>query len=119
MKYVIALQSVSDIITNSSSEVFVVKDKCDGDELIDWDWINNGGKWETKMICDVCHIPYPGLLFKEEEVDIFIEKYKDIIQKELIDNKYWWADIEDYYDEDWNYHSGCDYVDYIWYDYRH
>lgn len=114
------IKSITDVITNSSSEVFVVKDAYDGDELIDWNWINNGGKWETEMICDICHIPYPGFLLKEEEVDIFIEKYKDVIQKELIDKEYWWADIEDYYDEDWNYHSGSeDLTHIVWSDYRH
>lgn len=80
-KSIIKIQSISDVITNSSSEVFVVKSEYDGDELIDWDWISNGGKWEINMICSVCDIPYPGNLYDEREVDNFIELTRILFRK--------------------------------------
>ena len=59
--------SVSDVITNSSSEVFVMAegtakyydtlegtDDCIYIEAIDWDWIVNG--WEYDLVIDMCNL---------------------------------------------------------------
>lgn len=131
MKCVIALQSVSDIITNSSSEVFVVKDEYDGQELIDWDWIKRNE--ELEMIIYLAQLPeddpliskvlsnsrYGLLLPTEEDYIAILDKFKEEIQERIVDKKYWWADVEDYYDEYGEHHGGRDYLDYVWADYRH
>lgn len=125
MKFITkGIKSISDVITNSSSEVFVMC-KADAeyyDNLqeaagfvniteITWDILKN---WrdEWGMVCDTCDINpevirgkkhtgdewwenyYEGPSQKEWET--FLDTYHDTIQNKLIG--FYWVDIEDHFE---------------------
>lgn len=69
MKLITKVKSVSDVITNSSSEVFVMTREnadyytelegtcgCISAFEIDWGWLEKEGRHEVEMICDVIDV---------------------------------------------------------------
>lgn len=81
--------SISDVITNSSSEVFVMTegnakyydnlentDGCISIEPIDFDWILHG--WEHELVIDMCELD-------KSEVFTFVENQTD--------KDHWWDDF--------------------------
>ena len=137
------IKSISDVITNSSSEVFVMcktdaeyYDKLKGTNgcvdihEITWDWLKEKGRDEWKMVCTTCNIDDDifkdyvvnsdyGCWYKsvpQDEWEAFLELYKDAIQKYLIG--FYWVDIEDHF-ADASEVSDDARGDSIWSDYRH
>ena len=110
------IRSVSDIITNSSSEVFVMKkedacevalfDKdnetydCISIHKMDEDWMRTQGSWEAQMICDLIGIANPfneDFYPDEDDWSKFVDEHLDEM-KEKVFGKYY-IDIEDHFAE--------------------
>lgn len=139
----INIKSISNAITNSSSEVFVMcktdaeyydrlkgTNGCVNIHEITWDWLKEEGSDEWKMVCTTCNID-DGIFkdyvvdtdygcwynsVQQDEWEAFLELYKDAIQKYLIG--FYWVDIEDHF-EDAIEVSDEARGDSIWSDYRH
>ena len=135
MKLINGIQSISDVITNSSSEVFLMRKSdaeyyeglentkgCVNIQEITWDWIINDGLWEWEMICEYLDIdksiisryykPDPS----KEDWLTFIDIYKDKIEKELIG--LYFVDIEDHFEDAYTVTDNAR-SDSLWCDYRH
>lgn len=135
MKLINGIQSISDVITNSSSEVFLMRKSdaeyyeglentggCVNIQEITWDWIINDGLWEWEMICEYLDIdksiisryykPDPS----KEDWLTFIDIYKDKIEKELIG--LYFVDIEDHFEDAYIVTDNAR-SDSLWCDYRH
>ena len=133
------IKSISDVITNSSSEVFVMcksaakhyynlKDTngCINIHEITWDDLRENWccRWcyELEMICDICDININDIIntatcdMTEDDWNAFLELYHDVIQDKLIG--FYWVDIEDNF-EDAIEVSDDARGDSIWSDYRH
>ena len=137
------IKSISDVITNSSSEVFVMcktdaeyydrlkgTNGCVNIHEITWDWLKEEGSDEWKMVCTTCNID--DGIFKDyvvntdygcrymsvsqDDWEAFLELYHDVIQDKLIG--FYWVDIEDHF-EDAIEVSDDARGDSIWSDYRH
>lgn len=138
------IQSVSDIITNSSSEVFVMAKQdaeyyedlentngCVCITPITLDWILSwDGREEWEMICSICELDrtevqgeyHKGEWYSyyegpdEETWETFVNLHKDVIEERMKD--LYWVDIEDHF-------ADCQEVnesargDALWTDYRH
>lgn len=83
------IKSISDVITNSSSEVYVMHegdakyyynlentDDCVDIAKIDLEWLKNDGLCEFKMVCDVCDID-KTLLNYTDEYGVYIDYSND------------------------------------------
>lgn len=122
MKQIVKIKSITDVITNSSSEVYIMNEAdafylngipgtcgCISIEKIDWDWLKQNS-WEYDNICDICDLDYSELekensWYPENNTwEHFIEKHKDVFEEKLIKPNYYWVDIEDHfgYEEDEN-----------------
>lgn len=144
MKFITEIQSVSDVITNSSSEVFLM-DKtsaeyyyhledtngCVSIQEITWDWLINDGLWEWEMVCEYLGIDknilgkyYESQTWKgsgywdgpsEGDWLTFLEIYGDIVEKII---GLYFVDIEDHFE---NAYTVTDNArdDSYWSDYRH
>jgi len=132
------IKSVSDVITNSSSEVFVMY-KSDAeyydnlesamgnvtiqeitwDELKDW---YNGWSDQLEMICDVCGLNIDDIIntttcdMTEDDWYAFLELYHDIIEKKLIG--LYWVGIRDHFEDAIEVNNQAR-KDSIWTDYQH
>lgn len=132
------IKNITDVITNSSSEVFVMNEDnalyydrledtldCISIEEINWDWIENQGYYEQSMVIDMCI----GKLTDEERLKqdkwgdfdrddwkVFIKNHKTDIEKNLI-GKYW-VDIEDHFEDAYEVIENAR-DDSEWNDYRH
>ena len=108
------IRSVSDVITNSSSEVFVMKKEdaceialfdrdnetsdCISIHKIDENWIRTRGSWETQMICDLIGVNNPfneDFYPDEDEWSEFVDEHLEIMQEKVF-GKYF-IDIEDHF----------------------
>lgn len=113
------VKSYSNVITNSSSEVFLVKKETKnylekkyftGIDAIDtvhysptfltWKWIKNNGRREWMMVMDVLGLPYTEVSTSGEEPSHdrwadFMERYRYDIQRKLMGT--WWVDIDDHF----------------------
>lgn len=145
MKLITKIQSVSDVITNSSSEVFLMNEAsaeyyyhledtqgCVSIQKITWDWLQNNGSWEWEMVCEYLDIDknvigeyhesqtWRGYGYwdgpEEEDWLTFLDIYKDKIEEKLIG--LYFVDIEDHFP---NAHEVSDNArdDSYWSDYRH
>ena len=126
---------MSDVITNSSSEVFVMN-KSNADyyeslsdseypgveeniyiEPIDWSFIKNDFEWD--LIMDLMGISREesASIESDSDWDNFCEKHKKELD-DLIDKDLYFVEIEDHFadsrDVSENAHDDC-----IWSDYRH
>jgi len=127
------IQSVSDIITNSSSEVFIMSvddalhiektygwSGCIDIDVLTWDYfMHNPYEWDT--FAEILDIPQPDKRYydiDEEEKEEFFASIKDKFIKKFGEGEYAMVDIEDHF-------SGCEdaYDDAravaIWSDWRH
>lgn len=105
--------SISDVITNSSSEVFVMSthnamyyknlegtNGCVRVEPIDWDWVIRNE--ECDAVCDLCHLDVtevlsPGKWYPDsDEWETFCNKHKKEIKDNIIG--LYWVDIEDHFE---------------------
>lgn len=106
------IKNVSDVITNSSTEVFVMKksqykalhrDKECRDTFwykeITWEFVKTMD-YQYETLCDICGIDKSFLdtCYTSEDWDAFLELYHDVIQEKLI-GKYW-ISIDDHLDVD-------------------
>ena len=108
------IKSVSDVITNSSSEVFVMKKEdaceialfdrdnetsdCISIHKIDENWIRTQGAYETQMICDLIGVNNPfneDFYPDEDEWYEFVNEHLEIMQEKVF-GKYF-IDIEDHF----------------------
>lgn len=133
------IQSFSDVITNSSSSVFVMNAtdaNYYGDlahteggidiERITMDWLRDH-RYEFEMVCDMLRV-YPGTITTEdpkyhcwddpdpETWYAFLESHKEQI-KEVFKDLYW-VEIEDHFEDAWEVTEDA-YDDAIWSDGRH
>jgi hypothetical protein len=135
------IQSFTDVITNSSSTVFVMSefyadyyDKlentegCIDVEKIDMDWLKNN-VYEFKMVCDLLDIDpsevtvwgkhkyWQGWETPDQEMwETFLELHRDQIEEVFKD--LYWVDIEDHFENAWDVTEEAS-DDAIWSDYRH
>lgn len=110
------IKSVSDVITNSSSEVFVMKkedacevalfDKdnetydCISINKMDENWVRTQGSLEAQMVCDLLGIANPfneDFYPDEDDWSKFVGEHLDEM-KEKVFGKYY-IDIEDHFAE--------------------
>lgn len=136
------IQSVSDIITNSSSEAFVMTkqdakyyEDVESDGCIDvfpitMDWLAKDGRWEWEMVCSICDLDpteVQGEYHKdryfsyydgpdEETWETFLELHKDVIEERIKD--LYWVDIEDHFADAASVTDSAR-SDALWHDYRH
>jgi hypothetical protein len=138
-KFVIKIQSFSDVITNSSSSVFVmnaIDANHYGDlphteggidiERITMDWLYDR-IYEFEMVCDMlkvdpatitCRHPKYGY-WEEPDPEIwhaFLESHKEQIEETFRD--LYWVEIEDHFEGVYEVTENA-YDDAIWSDYRH
>ena len=108
------IKNISDVITNSSSEVFVMN-KEDASEIalfdkdnetydcisihkMDENWVRTQGSREAQMICDLLKIDNPfneSFYPDEDDWSKFVDEHLDDM-KENVFGKYY-IDIEDYF----------------------
>lgn len=127
MKFLTKIQSVSDIITNSSSETFLMSkspaeyynsldaDGCISIDKVTEEWIRNN-YWEADLICGYLDIeePYDRLSYEDWQafVDLYILPRMDELEGLYV------VDIEDHF-------SDCEDVlsdargDCLWHESRH
>ena len=129
------IKSISDVITNSSSEVFVMcksaakyyynledTNGCINIHEITWDDLRENWCYELKMICDICDININDIIntatcdMTEDDWNAFLELYHDVIQDKLIG--LYWVDIEDHFEDAIEVSEEAR-GDSIWSDYRH
>ena len=110
------IRSVSDIITNSSSEVFVMKKEDAGEVALfdkdnetydcisihkmDEDWVRTQGSWEAQMICDLIGIANPfneDFYPDEDDWSKFVDEHLDEMKEKVVGKYY--IDIEDHFAE--------------------
>lgn len=114
MKAIVKVKNITNVITNSSSEVFIAEN--DGDDLMDWDWMRSQeGRELFDRIIEIAELPmsdslidrlYNGLMCPTvEEVEEIFEKYKDKIQEKVIDRKLYWTEIPE--DENGEFPDPC------------
>lgn len=144
MKFITKIQSISDVITNSSSEVFLMDktsaeyyyhledtNNCVSIQEITWDWLINDGLWEWKMICEYLNIDkdIPGIYHEsqtrkgtgywegpnEEDWITFLDIYADKIEKII---GLYFVDIEDHFEDAYTVIDNAR-DDSYWSDYRH
>lgn len=144
MKLISSIQSISDIITNSSSEVFLMNkgnaeyyhnlentNGCISIEEITLDWLENHS-WEWEMVCDYLDIDKSilgeyhesqtwkgcGYWSSPEEEDwlTFLDIYKDKINEKLIG--LYFVEIEDHFEDAYEVTEEAR-GDCYWTDYRH
>ena len=133
------IQSFSDVITNSSSSVFVMNETdanyygdlahtegCVDVEPITMDWLRDHS-YEFEMVCDMLKVD-PGTITTEdpkyhcwndpdpEAWDAFLELHKEQI-KEVFRDLYW-VEIEDHFEGAYEVTENA-YDDAIWSDGRH
>lgn len=134
------IQSFTDVITNSSSTVFVMSeffadyyDKLEADgcidvEKINMDWLN-GHVHEFEMVCHLLDVDLSELTVIRENKywrgwetpdqdawEAFLDLHKDKIEKVFKD--LYWVDIEDHFEGAWDVTEEAS-DDAIWSDYRH
>lgn len=133
------IQSFSDVITNSSSSVFVMNqtdanyygdlahaEGCIDVELITLDWLYDR-IYEFEMVCDMLKVDpstitsrHPKYGYWEdpdpESWHAFLESHKEQI-KEVFKDLYW-VEIEDHFEGAWEVTEDA-YDDAIWSDSRH
>jgi hypothetical protein len=135
------IQSFTDVITNSSSTVFVMSefyadyyDKlentegCIDVEKIDMDWLKNN-VYEFEMVCDLLDIDpsevtvwgkhkyWQGWETPDQEMwETFLELHRNQIEEVFKD--LYWVDIEDHFENAWDVTEEAS-DDAIWSDYRH
>ena len=138
---IVKIQSYTDVITNSSSTVFVMNesdanyyldletDNSVSIQYISYDWILDEGRYSAEMICDllnedisnistfVDHKWYSYWKTPDENVwEAFCESHKEQIE-EIFKDLYW-VDIEDHFeDADTVIESAID--NSLWYEHRH
>ena len=127
MKFLTKIQSISDIITNSSSETFLMNERdanhydsldvdgCISVYMVTEKWIRNN-YWEADLICGYLDIeePYDCLSYEDWQafVDLYILPRMDELEGLYV------VDIEDHF-------SGCEDVlgdargDCLWQESRH
>lgn len=133
------IQSFSDVITNSSSSVFVMNETdanyygdlahtegCIDVERITMDWLHEH-RYEFEMVCDMLKVN-PGTITTEdpkyhcwddpdpETWYAFLESHKEQIQEVFRD--LYWVEIEDHFEGAWEVTEEAS-DDAIWSDYRH
>jgi hypothetical protein len=133
------IQSFSDIITNSSSSVFVMNatnanhygdlphtEGCIDVERITMDWLSDH-RYEFEMVCDMLKVDPGTITYKHpkykcwEEPDpeaweTFLELHKEQIKEAFRD--LYWVEIEDYFEGAYEVTENA-YDDAIWSDSRH
>lgn len=135
------IQSFTDVITNSSSTVFVMhKDDanhyynlentegCIRIEPITMEWLHNN-VYEFQMVCDFLNIDPSEVTTRfdhkwcrgwnipsQEDWKTFLELHKDKIEESLIG--LYWVDIEDHFENAWEVTENAS-DDAVWADWRH
>jgi hypothetical protein len=133
------IQSFSDVITNSSSSVFVMNETdanyygdlahtegCIDIERITMDWLSDH-RYEFEMVCDMLKVDPGTITYKHpkykcweepdpEAWDTFLELHKEQIKEAFRD--LYWVEIEDCFEGAYEVTENA-YDDAIWSDSRH
>ena len=133
------IQSFTDVITNSSSTVFVMReyhafyydnlentDSCVDIQHINMEWLRLHS-YEVEMVCHFLDIDpseitvsdedYGGWEIPDQEAwEAFLEHHKEKIEKVFSD--LYWVDIEDHFEGAWDVTEEAS-SDAEWVDYRH
>lgn len=135
------IQSFTDVITNSSSTVFVMHsldsdyynmlentDGCVSVEKIDMEWLIRNPE-EVEMVCELLNVNPRDITTREsfnhyeywntpdrETWEAFLEMHKEQIEKTFKD--LYWVDIEDHFVDAWEVTEQA-VNDSVWHDYRH
>ena len=138
---ILRIQSFTDVITNSSSSVFVMQsdiadkyrnieeaDDCIGITPITINWLQRN-LWEAEMVCDLLHIDPKTLMnyreskyggyydYPSQEVwDQFLKDHRKQIKETFKD--LYWVDIEDHFEGAYEITDDA-YGEAIWSDNRH
>lgn len=107
MKILTKIQSISDIITNSSSETFLMYEDdakyyknlentqgCVTVEKVTIEWIISN-YWESDLICDFLNITGPDSWSSYEDWCVFVELYIEPLLDKFVD--IYFVDIEDHF----------------------
>lgn len=106
------ISNISDVITNSSSEVYVMEESsldlirqelnnysgsegCISIHKIDWDLIKSYGRYELDLFCSALGVECFSFYPSDDEMDAFMIKHKKEIEDKLIGKYY--VDIEDHF----------------------
>lgn len=141
-KFVTKIQSFTDVITNSSSSVFIMREDdalrydnlentsdCISIVPIDLNWVRDWGRSELEAVMAILEMS-PEVVTTwvngkycsywddpDPEVwNTFVDMYEDLI-KEKFEGLYW-VDIEDHFEDAWDVTQDA-YDDSLWYDSRH
>lgn len=109
MKLLTKIQSISDIITNSSSETFLMhksdaeyydslpSDGCIGIDEVNEEWIRNN-YWERSLICKFLNLEEPDEdCFSWEDWNAFVDLY--IIPRMSEFEGIYYVEIEDHFED--------------------
>lgn len=144
MRFITKIQSISDIITNSSSEVFIMTEAqadwcereipdvtCIHSEPITWGWLkNNWYEWEIifdYLGCDKNEISKyiewgrNRGYWEEPNEDLWkmwLDENLDLINEMLVDRDLYYVNIEDHFKDAHLFIDLCD-SDSLWHDSRH
>lgn len=136
------IQSFTDVITNSSSSVFIMREDdalhydnlentfgCISITPIDFNWVKNYGRDEVEAVMSILEISpevvttYVNDKYYSywEDPDLeswntFVDAHEDLIKEKFKD--LYWVDIEDHFEDAWEVTEEANH-DAIWYDYRH
>ena len=111
MKDIVNIKSISNVITNSSSEVFIMNrdnaeyyhnlentNGCISIEEITWDWIKYRGLYECNMIGEVCELDI-SLLESYSFYKFYDKIFRDESWRGSPDNEDWLVFIDMFHDE--------------------
>lgn len=141
-KIITKIQSFTDVITNSSSSVFIMREDdalrydnlentsdCISIVPIDLNWIRDWGRSELEAVMAILEMS-PEVVTTwvngkycsywddpDPEVwNTFVDMHKDLINEKFKD--LYWVDIEDHFEDAWDVTQDA-YDDSLWYDSRH
>ena len=141
-KFITKIQSFTDVITNSSSSVFIMREDdalrydnlentydCISIVPIDLNWVRDWGRAELEAVMAILEMS-PEIVTTwvtgkycsywddpDPEVwNTFIDTHEDLIKEKFKD--LYWVDIEDHFENAWDVTEEAN-DDAIWSDYRH
>lgn len=141
-KFITKIQSFTDVITNSSSSVFIMREddalhydnlentyNCISITPIDLNWIKDWGRSELEAVMAILKMS-PEVVTtwvngkycsywedpNPETWNTFVDMHEDLIKEKF--KGLYWVDIEDHFEDAWDVTQEA-YDDALWYDSRH
>ena len=141
-KFITKIQSFTDVITNSSSSVFIMREDdalrydnlentsdCISIVPIDFTWVKEWGRGEVEAVMAILEMS-PEVVTTwvngkycsywedpdPEAWNTFVDMHEDLIKEKFRD--LYWVDIEDHFEDAWDVTQDA-IDDSLWYDSRH